>query len=109
MGSGHSHGRSKTGQKSGSMVRPSTNGWGKDAGHEVEASLMATISRTRTNEHVCAMPRAHQPAVTDAQLLDDFIDEQDETAFAELVRRHGPMVLGVCRRVLHNAHDAEDC
>jgi RNA polymerase sigma-70 factor (ECF subfamily) len=44
----------------------------------------------------------------DAQLLKDFVTERDEVAFEALVRRHGPMVLGVCRRVLQEEHDAED-
>jgi RNA polymerase sigma factor (sigma-70 family) len=44
----------------------------------------------------------------DAQLLHRFLAAQADDAFAELVRRHGPMVLAVCRRVLSDAHDAED-
>jgi RNA polymerase sigma factor (sigma-70 family) len=45
---------------------------------------------------------------TDGQLLAQFISQQDETAFEALVKRHGPMVLGVCRRLLGNVHDADD-
>jgi RNA polymerase sigma factor (sigma-70 family) len=44
----------------------------------------------------------------DAQLLESFLSRRDEAAFEVLLRRHGPMVLGVCRRVLRNGHDAED-
>ncbi|HLN28182.1 MAG TPA: sigma-70 family RNA polymerase sigma factor [Gemmataceae bacterium] len=45
---------------------------------------------------------------TDGQLLTGFIERRDEVAFDALVRRHGPMVLGVCQRILRNEHDAED-
>ncbi len=45
---------------------------------------------------------------SDAQLLESFLVRRDEVAFEALLRRHGPMVLGVCQRVLRNVHDAED-
>src|SRR5262245_64564191 len=45
---------------------------------------------------------------SDRQLLEQFIGQRDEGAFAALLERHGPMVLGVCRQVLRDAHDAED-
>lgn len=44
----------------------------------------------------------------DAELVRAFADRRDTVAFAEVVRRHGPMVLGVCRRVLGNSSDADD-
>ena len=46
--------------------------------------------------------------LTDGQLLEHFVASREEVAFEALVRRHGPMVLGVCRRVLRNPHDADD-
>jgi RNA polymerase sigma factor (sigma-70 family) len=46
--------------------------------------------------------------LTDAQLLDRFVIQRDEGAFAILVERHGPMVLAVCQGVLNDMNDAED-
>src|SRR5262249_4628609 len=46
--------------------------------------------------------------LTDGQLLVAYISRHDEAALAALVQRHGPMVWGLCRRVLGNYHDAED-
>jgi RNA polymerase sigma factor (sigma-70 family) len=46
--------------------------------------------------------------LTDSELLERFVTVRDESAFAALVSRHGPMVLGVCRRLLRHAEDAED-
>ena len=45
---------------------------------------------------------------SDGDLLGRFIHDKDESAFAEIVRRHGLMVLGVCQRVLGDPHAAED-
>ena len=45
---------------------------------------------------------------TDGELLECFVSQRDDAALAALVRRHGPMVWGLCRRLLHSHHDAED-
>jgi hypothetical protein len=45
---------------------------------------------------------------TDRQLLQCWVATRDESAFAALLQRHGPMVWGVCRRLLTNHLDAED-
>src|SRR5206468_3926123 len=51
---------------------------------------------------------APESTATDRQLLRRFADDGDQDAFAALVRRHTGMVLGVCRRSLPTAQDAED-
>jgi RNA polymerase sigma-70 factor (ECF subfamily) len=45
---------------------------------------------------------------TDGELLDLFLEQRSDTAFEALVRRYGPLVFGICRRVLHHAHDTDD-
>ncbi len=52
-------------------------------------------------------PRQTQE-LPDQELLARFVRDREEKAFAALMERHGPMVLGVCQRILGNPHDAED-
>src|SRR5437588_9601264 len=69
------------------------------------------MATSQMNEVVQQLRRAvllqEGAGLTDGQLLGCFIEHRDEAAFAALVRRHGPLVWGVCRRLL-NHHDAED-
>jgi RNA polymerase sigma factor (sigma-70 family) len=70
---------------------------------------MPTVERTGVFQHLrraALLPDGG--SMSDGQLLECFVARQDETAFEVLVRRHGPMVLGVCRRVLRDSHDADD-
>ncbi|MCI0461931.1 MAG: sigma-70 family RNA polymerase sigma factor [Gemmataceae bacterium] len=69
---------------------------------------MTTASLGAVARYVRRLSDQDTRALADRQLLDRFTCARDESAFAELVRRHGPMVLAVCRRILGNPHDAED-
>ncbi|MDB5305807.1 MAG: sigE 15 [Gemmataceae bacterium] len=65
---------------------------------------MPQAERLRRTVHLLTPP-VDEP---DTLLLARFARTRDEPAFAELVRRHGPMVFAVCRRVLGQDQDAED-
>jgi RNA polymerase sigma factor (sigma-70 family) len=70
---------------------------------------MTTSSTNVVLRHIREVVAAQNSGhLSDQQLLQRFLTDQEEAAFAGLVRRHGTLVLGVCRRVLHNLHDAED-
>src|SRR5438445_13786509 len=70
---------------------------------------MATSRITGVIQHLrMAVLLQEGAGLSDGQLLEDFISRRDEAALAVLVRRHGPMVWGVCRRILRHHHDAED-
>ena len=57
--------------------------------------------------HGLVRPR-NEDAAADTELLNRFFLDRDEAAFATLVHRYGPLVLGVCKRLLRNLQDAED-
>src|SRR3954452_5769675 len=71
-----------------------------------EGGDMANPQADTLLRHIRSM--ADGGPLTDGELLGRFTGRGDESAFAELVRRHGPMVLSVCRGVLRHTQDAED-
>jgi RNA polymerase sigma factor (sigma-70 family) len=59
-------------------------------------------------QYIRRLAAPKQNSLSDRELLNRFASTRDEAAFEALVRRHGPMVLGLCQRMLHNGHNAED-
>jgi RNA polymerase sigma factor (sigma-70 family) len=73
------------------------------------ANAVATGQSNRVVRYLRGIALRQSCAVlTDGQLLERFLNQRDDASFESLIQRHGPMVLGVCRRVLRNEADAED-
>lgn len=66
------------------------------------------MSRSKLGQVVKLVAATAAPQRSDRDLLEAFVEAQDQTAFALLVQRYGPLVLGVSRRVLRDQQDAED-
>jgi RNA polymerase sigma factor (sigma-70 family) len=69
---------------------------------------MANNPVNQVVRHLRRVAFLHGAGETDGQLLRRFIESRDEAAFEALLRRHGPMVLNVCQRIVRNRADAED-
>src|SRR6266536_5516792 len=86
--------------------------WAVQSGREESSSGRGmSMADAQTLCRPLALGQRPGPAAanqTDRELVDRFLRQQDEAAFAALVQRHGPMVLALCRRILDHEQDAED-
>src|SRR6185437_11178507 len=70
---------------------------------------MSTTLKANLLDHLrAAFRKPEESDVCDAQLLESYLRHPEDGAFEAVLHRHGPMVLGVCRRILGDEHDAED-
>src|SRR5262249_24456728 len=70
--------------------------------------MASTLTGTALRQFLYRLACGPGGELPDGELLAQFHANQDEDAFAALVRRHGPMVVGVCQRVLAHVQDVED-
>jgi RNA polymerase sigma factor (sigma-70 family) len=91
-------------------LRTGSTSWGHDNGPPSEGGM--DLSELAVNPAVRYVRRTALRSggggMTDGRLLSLFVHERDEAAFETLVRRYGPMVIGICRRVLRDGPDADD-
>ncbi len=70
---------------------------------------MTKPALTAVIHHLCSLAeKSSEARLSDQQLLERYLAHRDEAAFTILVRRHGPLVLSACRRVLTDESDVED-
>src|SRR5262249_30329312 len=94
---------SRIGQYRFREARPGFRDASLEASNRAQKPLAAVLRRLR---HLVGGREAQ--AESDGQLLERFAAAHDEAAFGELMRRHGPLVLSVCRRILHDSNDVDD-
>src|SRR5215467_1328564 len=82
---------------------------------ETEASHMSSyassgpaILPSNTGSRPHGACKENLTSLKDDQLLNRFFKEREDAAFAVIVERYGPLVYGVCRRILTDSNDAED-
>src|SRR5262245_41926742 len=69
---------------------------------------MPKNSMTSLMQYLRRLVENSQGGAEDAELLERFAESQDEAAFRLLVLRHGPLVFGLCQRMLQHEQDSED-
>jgi RNA polymerase sigma factor (sigma-70 family) len=67
-----------------------------------------TGNRIATDPMMCLFETGSATGLSDWQLLEQFLTGRQDMPFEVLVSRHGPMVLGICRRMLRNSSDVDD-
>jgi len=75
---------------------------------EAAEKRIAAADSAADRQAVSALCESSNAERSDAELLDRFFKDHLDAAFAAIVQRHGPLVYGVCRRILTDANDAED-
>src|SRR5262245_31987241 len=81
--------------------------YGRNA-HPTGAIAMVVNQPSNVFHRIRSVALQQKDCVLDGHILEQYVRRKDEASFEALLRRHCRMVLGVCRRVLGNGHDAED-